>query len=298
MGNDKTCDNLLTDYTSTNITTTTTGGGDDADSGNNSHVSGDCSLYGYIYRRPIQIPPKSFQEGHKVGSRTLGLIIIFNLALVYHLKAVSSADETMDENRNNTNNNKSVNDDDKNRYIEFALKLYTHVIKCQIKLTRPLFEGGGTNIPSSASLSYSPSFCNMRFNMILYNNMGQIYRSKLALLVSAGITSATPTGGGDNNHNHHKKKSHYQTSYRLCLEQLLSFIMLVVEYRRCSSTITDMTTTATAASQNNNETLSSSSSSSSSPSAAAKIMMDLERFLHNTSPVLMGGAHDQCANAA
>ena len=44
-----------------------------------------------IYRRPIQVTPRSIGEGHNMGS-TLFLVIVFNLALAHHLAASIKSD--------------------------------------------------------------------------------------------------------------------------------------------------------------------------------------------------------------
>ena len=42
---------------------------------------------GYIYRQPIRVPPRAMKEDYSMGL-TLPLILTFNLALAYHLKAL------------------------------------------------------------------------------------------------------------------------------------------------------------------------------------------------------------------
>ena len=46
---------------------------------------------GYIYDKPIQVPPHVTHEGHFMGF-TLQIIITFNLALAYHKKAMNEND--------------------------------------------------------------------------------------------------------------------------------------------------------------------------------------------------------------
>jgi len=206
----------------------------------------------YIYRRPIQVTPRSIQEGHNMGS-SLCLLISFNLALAYHLKAAITTTTTTTNNKNN-----------KKRYMTVALKLYTHVIRWQTRLMHQQFLEEGT---SSMMSSTEASFHNMRLKMVLLNNMSQIHRCDI-------ITCTTDNK--DRKHKHHEK------SYTMCLELLLSSIMLVVEYKTRIS-----------------------SSSSSLPYIMSA---DLERFLQNTSPLLMGRSNyrrrnggcvqDQCCASA
>mmetsp|Transcript_16934 Transcript_16934/g.34850 ORF Transcript_16934/g.34850 Transcript_16934/m.34850 type:complete len:185 (+) Transcript_16934:111-665(+) len=42
---------------------------------------------GFVYRRPIRVPPMTIRENHGMG-RTLFLIITFNLAMAHHLDAM------------------------------------------------------------------------------------------------------------------------------------------------------------------------------------------------------------------
>lgn len=57
-----------------------------------------CSPSGSIYRRPIQVTPRSMMEGHNMGS-TLFLIIVFNLALAHHGTLASASCGSEDERR-------------------------------------------------------------------------------------------------------------------------------------------------------------------------------------------------------
>merc|ERR1719469_1482968 len=207
----------------------------------------------YIYRRPIQVSPHSIKEGHNMGS-TLCLIIAFNLALAYNLKAISMYAT-------------SSNGKDKTRhykYMTVALKLYTQVLRWQTRLIRENY------YHDSSLSSTSASFSNMRFKMILFSNMSQIHRS-------CGMNDS-------NNNNNNKENQKNKKSYQMCMELLLSNIMFVVEYKT--------------------RIFNNSDNSSSSMSLPYIMTANLERFLQNTSPLLMSssrsksGVQDQCASAA
>mmetsp|Transcript_25773 Transcript_25773/g.29524 ORF Transcript_25773/g.29524 Transcript_25773/m.29524 type:complete len:272 (-) Transcript_25773:61-876(-) len=207
----------------------------DTDTDNSSSVSAS-----YIYRRPIQVTPHSIQEEHNMGS-TLCLMIAFNLALAYHLKAISMQN----------NNSSSTTRRQYQKYITVALKLYTHVLQWQARLIQQQDDNAYYHEESSATIHSG-----MRFKMILLNNMSQLYRQ-------------------------HETSS---SSYQLCLQSLLSNIMLVVEYK-------------TRIFNHNNASLSSLQ--------LPYIMnADLEQFIHNTSPLLMGNSgngsvhQDHCASVA
>eukprot|EP00751_Fragilariopsis_kerguelensis_P042505 CAMPEP_0171017670 /NCGR_PEP_ID=MMETSP0736-20130129/27630_1 /TAXON_ID=186038 /ORGANISM="Fragilariopsis kerguelensis, Strain L26-C5" /LENGTH=394 /DNA_ID=CAMNT_0011453669 /DNA_START=9 /DNA_END=1193 /DNA_ORIENTATION=+ len=217
----------------------------------------------YIYRRPIHVTARSIHEGHNMGS-SLCLIISFNLALAYHLKAIAASMNMK------KSNNKSSRQDQK--YMTVALKLYTYVIRWQTRLIRQNYYN-----ESNSMLSTAASFHNIRFKMVLLNNMSQIHRCDNSITCS-------PTDNKD------RKQKHHEKSYTMCLELLMSQIMLIVEYKT---------------------RISSSSSSSSIPYI---MRADLKRFLQNTSPLLLmnrssssssrkknsggGGVQDQCASAA
>ena len=125
----------------------------------------------YIYKRPIQvISPSSHKahEGHFMGS-TLDLIITFNLAMMYHLKAVQSSC---------TNNKNKVKEDTTKRYTHAALKLYIHAMKCEDQLICKNYCNTRLLSLAPASSLLWPPVNNTRFNMILYSNMSQIYYLK------------------------------------------------------------------------------------------------------------------------
>jgi len=228
----------------------------------------------FIYRRPIQVTPQSIQDGHNMGS-TLCLIIAFNLALAYHLKAISTTAITTSSS-SSSSSSKGKNQ----KYITVALKLYVHVIRWQTRLIRQ---------QNSNNYSYYNEESNihsgMRFKMILLSNMSQLHRQQ------------NQTQNENETLSSQSQSQSSSSPYQLCLESLLSNIMLVVEYKTRIF--------------NHNI----ASSSSSSPSSLPYIMIaDLERFLQNTSPILMGRnsscssssssngngnvQQDQCASAA
>jgi len=219
----------------------------------------------YIYRRPIQVTPRSIQGGHNMGS-SLCLLISFNLALAYHLKAITITTTTTNY---KNHNKKSSRQHPKKQYMTVALKLYTHVMQWQTRLIRQnFFDDEGNSMMSSTAAS----FHNMRLKMVLLNNMSHIHRCDI-------ITTCTSTST-DNKGRKHK---YHEKSYIMCLELLLSSIMLVVEYKTRIASL------------------------SSATSLPYIMIMDLERFLQNTSPLLMGGrrkkkngggVQDHCASAA
>jgi hypothetical protein len=100
--------------------------------------SEDCGG-GYIYQKPIRVSPHSMQEGHSMGV-TLSLIVIFNLALAYHLAAVQ--------------NNMC------RRRLQKALQLYEIAYQMQLETQH---EQQQVN--------------SLRFTIIIANNVGEIHRT-------------------------------------------------------------------------------------------------------------------------
>ena len=125
------------------------------------------STNGYTYQTPIRMPRK-----HNMGSSCF-FIIMFNLALATHLKLLNSTVKaTKDE-------------------IEAALNLYELVFEYWSRLQADSNSERAKNIASNS----------LRFIMILFNNMSQMYRMV-------------------NN----------STKQEQCLQNLMSILMVVVEW--------------------------------------------------------------------
>ena len=115
---------------------------------------------GFVYRKPFLVPKNCIEEGHYMGKAT-SLIILYNLALAHHLKAITMNDCGSDRNM---------------KVLEQSLKLYelTYQLHC---------ENNGEDQKQSKSLCH-PEGCNgqrvavasIRFAMIISNNLGQIHR--------------------------------------------------------------------------------------------------------------------------
>jgi len=132
---------------------------DESPAGSNNNDSG------YIYRHPILI-----QQGHKMGSIRF-LVILFNLALAQHLKALSSSE------------------DKKEHPTKKALLLYELIFEYWSRLQG---RSSKEDAPCRAN--------NIRFVMIIYNNLSQMYR-----LVNNS------------------------TKQKQCLQHLLSTVMVVID---------------------------------------------------------------------
>lgn len=108
-----------------------------------SFFSANASNQEYTYQNPIRIP-----KHHNMGS-TCFFIIMFNLALATHLKALNSTAET---------NKKEV--------IQAAMNLYELIFEYWSRLQ------ADSNVTRAKHIASN----SLRFMMILFNNMGQMYR--------------------------------------------------------------------------------------------------------------------------
>ncbi len=115
---------------------------------------------GFVYRKPLLIPRICIEEGHYMGKAT-SLIILYNLALAHHLKALTMND---------------CGSDRKIKVLEKSLKLY--------ELTYQLQSEHNDEALKQPKSLYHPEECNeqrvavasIRFTMIISNNLGQIHR--------------------------------------------------------------------------------------------------------------------------
>ena len=98
-------------------------------------------------------------KGHNIGSSLLSIIIIFNLAMVMHLRVISNA-------KNNTNN------DDSNRAtIEKTLQLYEVAYNALEK-----YKKDNNDRSSSTTSMTTMNETSIQFKMILCNNLSHIHR--------------------------------------------------------------------------------------------------------------------------
>lgn len=134
----------------------------------------DDSNHGYTYRNPIRIPKR-----HNMGS-TCFFIILFNLTLANHLKVLNATTE--------------VRKDE----IKDVLNLYELIFEYWSRLKADRSAERKNDIANSS----------LRFVMILFNNMSQMYR------IVENVTK-----------------------HRQCLENLLSMVMVAIE---CNARLTSI----------------------------------------------------------
>ena len=244
---------------------------------------------GYIYRRPIRFAPRFLlDEDHDMG-QFLSLPLLFNLALVHHLKFVAmftvfttnSGTATTIIDNNNTAAMRKV-------ALQKVLRLYelTYAFQTELIANKQQQQLATATTSSTCILCTStvitkgkgmldPDF---RFNIIICNNLSQVHKIL---------------------QNHEKQKR--------CLQQLLSMLMYLVdlEQRSYSSSRSHENTII-----NEQEYDRATSSPSSSPTLTMIVaslpsprhqrrrkwlFMDLDGFLQNTSPTIL---QDNCAMAA
>jgi len=144
---------------------------------------------GFIYHRPLLIHNHCIEEGHFMGI-TLSLIILFNLALAHHLKAISigTCENKCDEISSHSNEYKT-------QVLQQALQLYELSYQLHVDYLRHPKAPDGT-IPGD----HSRNIGSLRFTMIISNNLGEIHR----------------VAGNSKKH-------------KMCLHHLLSAIMYMVD---------------------------------------------------------------------
>eukprot|EP00534_Pseudo-nitzschia_fraudulenta_P005869 CAMPEP_0201179438 /NCGR_PEP_ID=MMETSP0851-20130426/113346_1 /ASSEMBLY_ACC=CAM_ASM_000631 /TAXON_ID=183588 /ORGANISM="Pseudo-nitzschia fraudulenta, Strain WWA7" /LENGTH=343 /DNA_ID=CAMNT_0047463421 /DNA_START=55 /DNA_END=1086 /DNA_ORIENTATION=- len=106
----------------------------------------------FVYSRPLRVNQKSIDEHHYMGS-TLSVIILFNIALAHHLKAIELLPVLADHS-------------DRLAILQQPLKLYELAYQLQVDRT----EGQRSNVCNEENL------VNLRFMMLVTNNISDIHR--------------------------------------------------------------------------------------------------------------------------
>jgi len=157
----------------------------------------------FVYNRPILVHEDCIEGMHFMGA-TLSIIILFNLALAHHLKAIASI-STM-----------NINTSEINKLLLQALQLYELAYQLRVDIIQysdqheqqqqhhPSSNNNNNSINNSQDISDTAS---LRLTMIIFNNLGDIHR----------ITG--------------NKRKHI-----LCLQHLLSIIMYIVDSNIYSNT--------------------------------------------------------------
>ena len=143
---------------------------------------------GFVYSRPLLVPKVCIEEGHYMGKPST-LIIMYNLALAHHLKAIAM---------NDSQSSCSLLEGYSMKVIKQALKLYELTYQLHCENTCELEQH--PKLQCNQEESIEQSVTSLRFTMIISNNLGQIHRA-------AGNTE----------------------KHQMCLQHLLSTIMYMVD---------------------------------------------------------------------
>jgi tetratricopeptide (TPR) repeat protein len=162
----------------------------------NPHDTLDDNDNGFVYRRPILVNKQCIEEMHDMGI-TLSLIIVFNLALAHHLKAIETSSSSSSSSSSTTMNCNSL------KALQQALQLYelAYQLHCDyIQQSESETERSYNSNNNNNNDQYDRSIGSLRFTMIVSNNLGEIHRA-------AGDTE----------------------KHTMCLQHLLSTIMYMVD---------------------------------------------------------------------
>lgn len=157
-----------------------------------------------VYQRPIRVPVLPMSEGHYMD-RVLSLIIIFNLGLSIHLRALVE----------NGDSDKPNNSTRRRALLEKSLQLYEVAYKF---LKETIADG-----ENSGGVKWNPihNDTGSQFQIILCNNLYYIHHQVDACTTKSGIeTSGNPT------------------KYQKYLQELLSSLVFLLE-RNSHQTSTD-----------------------------------------------------------
>ena len=191
-------------------------------SSNNSFSSTYC-----IYQQPIHIP----HVGHAMGS-TLFFIVSFNLALASQLKYIAWSTSSV----STTSITKTI------ALYELILKWHTTTNNSTPEDDVRSDWDGNTN---HNVITNNISNASIRFEMMIYNNLSEIYRMYSDRHNRSNHRIGGLGGGNDdrycgntntdvNNTNtkkKKKKKTHSDEKSNMYLERLLSRVMMIVEYK-------------------------------------------------------------------
>lgn len=160
----------------------------------NPHDTLDDNDNGFVYRCPILVNKQCIEEMHDMGI-TLSLIIVFNLALAHHLKAIETSSSSSSSSTTMNSNNLKA--------LQQALQLYelAYQLHCgYIQQSESESEISYNSNNNNNNDQYDRSIGSLRFTMIVSNNLGEIHHA-------AGNTE----------------------KHTMCLQHLLSAIMYMVD---------------------------------------------------------------------
>jgi len=141
----------------------------------------DDDCYGFVYRQALRVNMSSsieHEQMHHYTGSTLRVIIVFNLALVYHLKAIATiitatATATAAAPSTSTTTTTKLLQQSLHLYM-LAYRLHTEYEEQQQQQQQEQEQESSST--TSTSLFNSDNLGNLRFVMIISNNIGEIHR--------------------------------------------------------------------------------------------------------------------------
>jgi hypothetical protein len=131
---------------------------------NRNNNNSNDTLNGFVYCQPFLVPKSCIKNKHYMGNN-LSLIILFNLALAHHLKAITIIARARDGGNTTTGAGTTTNNDD--------TRTSTRKI---LQKTLQLYELAYQLIMSDGSAGYCYFSGSLRLTMIITNNLSEIHR--------------------------------------------------------------------------------------------------------------------------
>jgi len=140
----------------------------------------DDDCYGFVYRKALRVNMSSSieQQMHYYTGSTLRVIIVFNLALAYHLKAIATTIITATAAAAPTSTSSATTT---TKLLQQSLHLYMlayrlHTEYEEQQQQQQQEQEQESSSTTSTSLFNSDNLGNLRFVMIISNNIGEIHR--------------------------------------------------------------------------------------------------------------------------
>lgn len=114
---------------------------------------------GFIYRRPMLVPKQSIEGFHFMGP-TLSFIVLFNIALAHHLKAIEMLPLVTDRK-------------ERISLLQHPLKLYELAYQLHFQC---LEQDSNGNATTTKQTSNDQNLLNLRLMMLVTNNISQIHK--------------------------------------------------------------------------------------------------------------------------
>ncbi|OEU12467.1 hypothetical protein FRACYDRAFT_270387 [Fragilariopsis cylindrus CCMP1102] len=137
----------------------------------------DDDCYGFVYRKALRVNMSSSieQQMHYYTGSTLRVIIVFNLALAYHLKAIATSIITATAAAPTSTSSTTTTTTTKLLQQSLHLYMLAYRLHTEYEEQQQQQQQESTST-TSTSLFNSDNLGNLRFVMIISNNIGEIHR--------------------------------------------------------------------------------------------------------------------------